>query len=157
MPWMEKVYPARLRNLSGSPSAHPLNSYALPDTLSPSKALTCYSLYLNSYMFHVVEDLVDCWGHGCCSGFACCWGHGCCSGWSICWRYCHRCGTVHCHKRLNTAHVTSCWDSELFTTAKHENDVILKNLLVLLMYNNDAQHSNDAYKINVHTRHIMFS
>ena len=42
---METVYPDRLRNLSGSPSAHPISSYALPDKLSPSKALTCYSLY----------------------------------------------------------------------------------------------------------------
>ena len=50
VPWVEKVYPARLRNLSGSPSAHSINSYALPDKLSPSKALTCYSLY-NGFAF----------------------------------------------------------------------------------------------------------
>ena len=43
---MNKVYPARLRNLSGSPTAHPINSYALPDKLSPFKALTCYSLFI---------------------------------------------------------------------------------------------------------------
>jgi len=46
---METVYPARLRNLSGSPSAHPINSYALPDKLSPSKALKLPS--------HIPRDL----------------------------------------------------------------------------------------------------
>ena len=40
VPWMEKVYLARRRNLSGEPKANPINSVAEPDKLSPSMALT---------------------------------------------------------------------------------------------------------------------
>jgi len=45
VPWMEKVYLARRRNLLGEPKANPINSVAEPDKLSTSKALTCYSIY----------------------------------------------------------------------------------------------------------------
>jgi hypothetical protein len=45
VPWMEKVYLALLRNLFGSPSAHPINSSASPDKLSPSTAPIYYSIY----------------------------------------------------------------------------------------------------------------
>jgi len=55
VPWMETVYLARRRNLLGEPKANPMNSVAEPDKLSPSKALTCYSIYpvisLNNILF----------------------------------------------------------------------------------------------------------
>ena len=55
VPWMKKVYLARRRNLLGEPKANPINSVAEPDKLSPSKALTCYSIYpvisLNNILF----------------------------------------------------------------------------------------------------------
>jgi hypothetical protein len=45
VPWIEKVYLARRRNLLGEPKANPINSGAEPDKLSPSTAPIYYSIY----------------------------------------------------------------------------------------------------------------